>query len=75
MVPTIVIAGVIIGMITIIPSAMADHKKDDDKGKDWKTCKKWFYKADFVFFKILYTWNLDLIKIMYEELSSVSNNT
>ncbi len=45
MVPTIVVAGVIIGMITIIPSAMADHKKDDDKGQDWKTCKKSFEKA------------------------------
>jgi len=45
MVPTIVVAGVIIGMIAIVPSAMADHKKDDDKGKDWKTCKKWFYQA------------------------------
>jgi len=45
MVPTIVVAGVLIGMITIVPSAMADLKKDDDDKNDWKSCKKWFYQA------------------------------
>lgn len=45
MVPMIVVAGVIIGMITIVPSAMADHKDGSDDGKDWKICKKSFEKA------------------------------
>lgn len=47
MVPTIVVAGVLIGMFTILPTAMADHKDDDDDDDaiDWKTCKKSFYKA------------------------------
>ena len=46
MVPTIVVVGVLIGMITIFPSALADHKDDDDdETNDWKTCKKAFYQA------------------------------
>ena len=45
MVPMIVVAGVIIGMITIVPSAMADRKDGSDDGKDWKICKKSFEKA------------------------------
>ncbi len=44
MVPTIVVAGVIIGMITIVPVAMAD-REDNDDDKDWKSCKKWFFEA------------------------------
>ncbi len=44
MVPTIVVAGVIIGMITIVPAAMAD-REDNDDDKDWKSCKKWFFEA------------------------------
>ena len=44
MVPTIVVAGVIMGMITIVPVAMAD-REDDDDDKDWKSCKKWFFEA------------------------------
>jgi len=44
MVPMIVVAGVIIGMITIVPAAMAD-REDDDDNKEWKSCKKWFFEA------------------------------
>ena len=47
MVPTIVVAGVLIGMFTILPTAMADYNDDDDDDDalDWKTCKKSFHKA------------------------------
>ena len=46
MVPTIVIAGVLIGMIAIVPSAVADQKKhDDDDDDDEEKCTKWFYLA------------------------------
>ena len=43
LVPTVVVVGVIIGMIAIVPSALADKKNDEDD--DTETCKKWFYHA------------------------------
>jgi len=45
MVPTIVVAAAIVGMITIVPVAMADRDDDDDDDDDEYTCKKWFFKA------------------------------
>jgi len=44
LVPTVVVAGIIISMLAIVPSAVAD-REDDDDDDDEKSCKYWFKKA------------------------------
>jgi len=44
LVPTVVVAGIIISMLTIVPTALAD-RDDDDDDDDEKSCKYWFKKA------------------------------
>jgi len=43
MVPTVVVAGIIISMLAIVPIAVAD--RDDDDDDDEKSCRYWFFKA------------------------------
>ncbi len=44
LVPTVVVAGIIISMLAIVPTALAD-RDDDDDDDDEKSCKYWFKKA------------------------------
>ncbi len=45
MVHTVVVAAVIIGMIAIVPYAMADHQKNFDDDDDDNKCQKRFHQA------------------------------